>query len=342
MDTVKIKYVGHACFALSYQGTKIIIDPYRDGMVPGLKDMREKADFVFCSHGHDDHSYLPAVELSGAKNANFGLEEIAVPHDDAEGTKRGMNTVRIFNFGGLRIAHMGDIGRALTEAEAEKLKGLDCMMLPVGGFFTVGPEEAKTIVEQVSPKVLIPMHYSGAGYGFDKITSVKSFVELVGEENVRYCGAEFELDAESESHIRVMRPAMLNVSAGDAGKEFHSQGYNCCQCVLRACAGQSGLELSNANIGYGFGGGMYIQSVCGALTGALMSIGAACMGPEKPNPSRPDARELSLEMEKRFSERFGTLMCGDIIEKYEKTLCGECIAAAAEMALDIIKEYKNK
>ncbi len=342
MDTVKIKYIGHACFKLSYAGTDIIVDPYRDGMVPGLRDMREEADFTYCSHEHDDHSYLSAVTLSGEDCANFGLAELTVPHDDAEGTKRGWNTVRIFSFGGLRVAHMGDIGRVLTEEEAEVLRGVDCMLLPVGGFFTVGPEEAKTIVEQTYPRVVIPMHYSGFGYGFDKIVSVKSFVDAVGEENVRYCGNEFELRADSESQIRVMRPAMLNVSVRDAGLEFHSQGYNCCQSVLRALSDYNGLGLNDANLGYGFGGGMYIHSVCGALTGALMSIGAACMDAEKPNPSRPDARELSLEMEKRFEERFGTLMCGDILEKYEKTLCGECIAAAAEMAEEIIKEYKNK
>lgn len=342
MDSVKITYIGHACFKLSYQGTDIIIDPYRDGMVPGLSDMREKADFAFCSHGHDDHAYLSAVELSGEDEANFGLGELSVPHDEAEGSKRGMNTVRVFTFGSIRIAHMGDIGRVLTEAEAEVLRGVDCMLLPVGGFFTVGPEEAKIIAEQVSPRVLIPMHYSGPGYGFEQIGTVKSFVELMAEESLRYGGAEFELTPETESQIRVMRPAMLNVSVRDAAEEFHSQGYNCCQCVLRATAEQSGLSLSNANLGYGFGGGMHMKSVCGALTGGLMAVCSACLDPEKPNPYRPDANALSVELEKRFDERFGTMMCSDILEKYERTLCGECIAYAAETALEIIKEYKNK
>ncbi len=342
MDSVKIKYVGHACFKLSYEGTDIIIDPYRDSMVPGLKDMREEADFAFCSHEHDDHNYLAAVKLSGADTVNFGLGELDVPHDDAEGAKRGRNIVRVFSFGSLRVAHMGDIGRVLSAEEAEVLRGVDCMLLPVGGFFTVGSEEAKTIVEQTAPKVVIPMHFSGRGYGFEPVSAVKPFVELMGEENVRYGGAEFVLDGDTPAQIRVMRPAMLNVSVRDAGLEFHDQGYNCCQSVMRALAEQSGLELGNANIGYGFGAGMQMQSVCGALTGALMSIGGACFDPEQPNPGRPDSKELTLEMEKRFEERFGTLMCSDIVAKYEKTLCGECIAAAAEMAEEIIKEYKNK
>lgn len=342
MDSVKIKYVGHACFKLSYEGCDIVIDPYLDAMVPGLGDMRDEADFVFCSHGHEDHSYTPAVTLSGEDSANFGLGEMDVPHDDADGGKRGRNTVRVFSFGSLRVAHMGDIGRVLTEEEAAVLKNVDCMLLPVGGFFTVNAAEAKTIVEQTNPRIVIPMHYSGHGYGFDAIASVEEFVELMGEENVRYGGSEFTLSADTAPQIRVMRPAMLRQSVRDAGLEYHDQGYNCCQCVMRALSGCSGLELDKANIGYGFGGGMQIQSVCGALTGALMSIGAACFDPEQPNPSRPDSKELTLEMERRFEERFETLMCGDIVAKYEKTMCGECIAAAAEMAEEIIKEYKNK
>jgi len=343
MDTVKIRYIGHACFALSYRGTDIIVDPYADNMVPGLCNMREKADFAFCSHGHDDHNYLAAVELSGTDEANFGLGELTLPHDDADGSKRGLNTVRIFSFGSLRVAHMGDIGRTLTDAEAEVLRGVDCMMLPVGGFFTVGPQEAKIIAEQVGAKVLIPMHYSGPGYGFEQIGTAKAFTDLMGEEELHYGDAEFTLTASVEKQIRVMRPAMLNVSVRDAGEEFHSQGYNCCQSVCRACAKCSGLKLNDANLGFGFAGGMYIESVCGALTGALMSIGAACLNGEMPNPSRPDAKELSLEMERRFAQRFGTVMCGDILEANGgRGGCGECIAAAAEMAEEIIKEYKNK
>lgn len=342
MDTVKIKYVGHACFVLSYDGTDIVLDPYMDGMVPGLADMREEADFVFCSHGHDDHNYTAAVKLSGKDSENFGLGELNVPHDDAEGGKRGWNTVRIFSFGSLRVAHMGDIGRALTDDEAAVLKNVDCMLLPVGGFYTVGPGEAKAIVEQTQPKVVIPMHYSGFGYGFEQIGSAKAFTDLTGEEKLHYGGADFTLDADTPEQIRVMRPAMLRVSVRDAGLEYHSQGYNCCQSVMRALAEQSGLELGKANIGFGFGAGMQIQSVCGALTGALISIGAACFDSEQPNPCRPGSKELTLEIEKRFEDRFNTIMCGDILAKYEKTLCGECIAAAAEMAEEIIKEYKTK
>lgn len=343
MDTVKIKYVGHACFKLSYEGQSIVIDPYADGYVPGLGNVRESANAVYCSHGHDDHSYAAAVELNGGGEPNFSVEEIVVPHDDAEGAKRGMNTIRVFTFGSLRIAHMGDTGRDLTEEETAMLNGLDCMMIPVGGYYTIDAETAKNIVAKTQPKVVIPMHYSGCGYGYELIGTVKAFTDLTGETALHYGDPEFSISGDTAPQIRVMRPAMLNVSVRDAGIEFHNQGYNCCQSVLRACSKYSGLSLADANIGFGFAGGMYIQSVCGALTGALMSIGAACLDGEMPNPSRPDAVRLSTEMEKRFGERFNTLLCGDILAAYGgKGMCGECIAAAAEMAEEIIKEYKNK
>lgn len=265
-----------------------------------------------------------------------------MPHDDAEGAKRGRNTVRIFTFGSLRVAHMGDIGRVLTEEEAEVLRGVDCMLLPVGGFFTVGAAEAKTIVEQTSPRVVIPMHYSGRGYGFEQIASYRDFTALMAEEDLHYGGAEFTLDADTPGQIRIMRPAMLNVSVRDASLEYHDQGYNCCQSVVRALSEQSGLGFEKSNIGFSFGTGMQMWSICGAMSGALMSISSACFDPEQPNPNRPDAKALTQEMERRFNERFGTFMCSDIIAKYEKTLCGEIIATSAERAQEIINDYKNK
>lgn len=342
MDSVRIKYLGHSCFRLSFRGTDIVLDPYADGYVPGLDRIREEAHFVFCSHGHRDHGAASDVTVMAGGERNFGLEELTVPHDDAEGAKRGQNTLRIFNFGGIRVAHLGDIGRTLTHAEAEKLRGLDAMLIPVGGYYTIDAAQAREIVERTAPRVVIPMHYSGEGYGYDEIASWKAFVEEMGEEKLRYGGSELTLSADTPAQVCIMRPALLSGDLRQACLEYHAQGYNCCQCVLKALGEYSGLGHGAANIGFGFGGGMQMKSVCGALTGALMSIGAACLDAEMPNPCRPDARALSLEMERRFAERFGTMLCGEILEGNDKSICGECIAAAAEMAEDIIREYKTK
>ena len=102
MAEVKIKFIGHAAFKLSAPQAEIVIDPYEDGTVPGLNAMREEADYVYCSHGHFDHSYVQAVSLRPqAGERPFEMEELDIPHDDREGTQRGSNTA-------LMVDHRGN------------------------------------------------------------------------------------------------------------------------------------------------------------------------------------------------------------------------------------------
>ena len=46
------------------------------------------------------------------------VQEFQTPHDDCDGAKRGMNTVRIFHCGSTRVAHLGDLGCFPDEEEA--------------------------------------------------------------------------------------------------------------------------------------------------------------------------------------------------------------------------------
>ena len=47
---MKITWIGHSCFRIEEDGYSIIIDPYEDGSVPGLAEVRETADAVICTH----------------------------------------------------------------------------------------------------------------------------------------------------------------------------------------------------------------------------------------------------------------------------------------------------
>lgn len=175
MDKLKIEYLGHACFRLAYGGQRIVLDPYEDGSVPGLKKLRTEAEFVYCSHDHVDHSAAALVQLKDGGAPNFTMEELLTDHDDAGGTLRGKNIIRLFAFGALRVAHFGDLGRELTAEEAAKLRGLDCVMLPVGGYYTIDGPTAKKIVDVIKPEAVIPMHYRSETAGYDVLDPVDDF-----------------------------------------------------------------------------------------------------------------------------------------------------------------------
>ena len=178
MEPIRITYLGHACFELACKGQSVVVDPYADGMVPGLEDLRIQANAVYCSHEHDDHNNRAAVTLEECAVPAWSVRELDTPHDDRDGALRGRNTVRVFAFGGASVAHLGDLGRALTEQEAAMLTGVDCLLLPVGGFYTIDAATAAQTVRQLQPRVAIPMHYRTEKSGFDKIAKLESFTEF--------------------------------------------------------------------------------------------------------------------------------------------------------------------
>lgn len=172
MEQVKIEYFGHACFRVSGLGQRIVLDPYEDGCVPGCPNLRLDAEFVYCSHQHHDHNAVQCVKLQDGGAPRFTVTELETDHDDAGGSKRGKNTIRVFDFDGIRVAHFGDLGRALTAAETKALRGLDCAMIPVGGFFTIDATQAAAIVAAIEPRMVIPMHYRTESTGFDMIADI--------------------------------------------------------------------------------------------------------------------------------------------------------------------------
>lgn len=46
---MKITWLGHSCFTVESQGYRIVLDPYKDGSVPGLAPVRVEADQVLAA-----------------------------------------------------------------------------------------------------------------------------------------------------------------------------------------------------------------------------------------------------------------------------------------------------
>ena len=155
----KLIYLGHASFLLKSKDYSIVIDPYQNESVPNMKFPKVPGvDLVVCSHTHFDHN---ARELVSVKRNPTYVERltVCVPHDDAGGRKRGMNDINIFNLDGYKVVHMGDTGCVLDEKTLLPLKNCDVLLAPINGYFTIGPNELKKIVDIVKPRILIPMHY---------------------------------------------------------------------------------------------------------------------------------------------------------------------------------------
>lgn len=100
---------------------------------------------------------------------------------------------------------------------------------------------------------------------------------------------------------------------------YHKMGYNCCQSVLAAFSDVTGLsEAESLRVGGGFGSGAGTGELCGAISGALMTLGLLTpVDSADPVGSKRRALQKSKEFQKRFQERFGALRCQDLLANPE-------------------------
>ncbi len=200
---VKVVYLGHSCFRLELDDYVVILDPYAPGSVPGYSDLKEEADMVLSSHEHADHHGIGSVALRKGKTFSGQVVSLDTWHDEQKGAQRGPNKIHIIAYDGLRLAHLGDLGCDLTEKEIEALKGVDVLMIPVGGFFTIDAAAAKKIARQLDSLVTIPMHYKGTGFGYDVIGRLGDYTRLC--QDVKEYGSELAITKEMEKQTAVLK-----------------------------------------------------------------------------------------------------------------------------------------
>lgn len=202
---MKITWVGHSCFTLESGGYKAVVDPYADGSVPGYAPVRETANEVLCSHGHGDHNGRECVKLEASEAPGFQVDRIETWHDDVKGAKRGPNTIHLISDGKCRVAHLGDLGCELEPDQKERLKGLDVLLIPVGGFFTIDAAQAAELVSELQPRYVIPMHFRNAAVGYDVIGTVDDFIQRM-DHAVVLDASEFDTESAPSAWVIVLRP----------------------------------------------------------------------------------------------------------------------------------------
>lgn len=163
--TARITWFGHSMFLIEFESVKILFDPYSDiGYPMPLRPVG--CDICVVSHKHADHSNLNIVggaytliDSEGVSNVcGVSLKLIKSFHDRKMGADRGINHVSVFEYDGVRFAHLGDLG-AYDDALLKSLGRIDVLMIPVGGYYTIDAYDAWEIARGLNPKIIIPMHY---------------------------------------------------------------------------------------------------------------------------------------------------------------------------------------
>ena len=97
------------------------------------------------------------TEIIGKRNLTYWT----VPsfHDEVGGQINGVNGIICFDFNGIIIVHMGDIGHILEEQQIRSIGKVDILIIPVDSYYIIQLDKAREIVNQLSPNIIIPMHY---------------------------------------------------------------------------------------------------------------------------------------------------------------------------------------
>jgi L-ascorbate metabolism protein UlaG (beta-lactamase superfamily) len=65
----------------------------------------------------------------------------------------------VFDLDTLCIAHLGDLSHPLTPEQLHQIGHVDVALIPISGTYTMGPDTAREVLQQLNPKLAIPMHY---------------------------------------------------------------------------------------------------------------------------------------------------------------------------------------
>ena len=189
---IKIQYLGHAAFALDFDGIKVLIDPYLSGNpVAPIKPEEAQADFILVTHGHGDHlgdtiaiaQRTRAVAISNAeistwlqgKGVNTHAQHIGGGHAYPFGYLKLTNALHgsslpdgsyggnpagllIKSKYGKHLYFAGDTG-LFGDMRLIGEEGIDFAALPIGDNYTMGPDDALRAVKLLNPQVVMPMHY---------------------------------------------------------------------------------------------------------------------------------------------------------------------------------------
>jgi L-ascorbate metabolism protein UlaG (beta-lactamase superfamily) len=175
---IEITWFGHAFFEItSSSGTKIITDPFSEYIgypVPEVWPHVVTVGRESRNHNNVELANGEPVILRGLDDWGLEWNEINTKFRDVliynvPIHTRAWHDLRkgsafVFEMDGMCICHTGDIGEPFNEDQLDLIGHVDILLIPIGDRSTIGPEEAKKVVEQLKPKIVVPMHYYNSNF----------------------------------------------------------------------------------------------------------------------------------------------------------------------------------
>src|ERR1700732_2663161 len=168
-EAVSITFLGHASFLIESPGGVRSLTDYNDAIRSPVTP-----DIVTMNNAHPTH-YSDAVEPGvkfilrgwdpggGVAIHRLDYRDVRihnVPTNVRElgGTRYNGNSIFVFDVADLCLAHLGHLHHTLTPGHLTDLGPIDVVMVPVDGAWTLNQDDMITVLQQIRPKIAIPIH----------------------------------------------------------------------------------------------------------------------------------------------------------------------------------------
>ena len=186
---MEILWLGHACFRLRSDDLVVVTDPYPSSL--GLRPETRPATVVTVSNSHPNHNNWlevggsPKVFDTPGEYEYSGIAARGVMTTLAEGAAReSRNVAYSIVIDNVNICHLGDISTPLTTRQVEELHPVDVLLAPAGGGCTLDLERILQLMQDLVPKIVIPMHYQIPNTN-EPLGSLDAFLQLMGVSEIQ-------------------------------------------------------------------------------------------------------------------------------------------------------------
>lgn len=164
---MEITWYGHSCFRLTERGlATVVTDPY-DHREAGLEPLKLRGDIVTISTDTPWHNYESAVKGAAHRITGPGEFEIGgvfitgvQTNGHSKKSEERRNTLYVFDYNGITIAHLGEINRVPTQTEVEGLGNVNIALVPVGDATSLNAAKAAEVIALLEPNLVVPMFYA--------------------------------------------------------------------------------------------------------------------------------------------------------------------------------------
>jgi L-ascorbate metabolism protein UlaG (beta-lactamase superfamily) len=184
---MEITWYGHSCFRLTERGmATVVTDPFDNASI-GYDALKLKADIVTVSHDASGHNNAKAVKgtshvITGPGEFEIGgvfITGVQTNGHDKKDNDELRNTLYVFDYDGITVAHLGDLRRVPSQTEVEALGAVNVALVPVGGGGGLNASKAAEVISLLEPNIVIPMHYATQDAKL-KLDSLDKFLKEMG------------------------------------------------------------------------------------------------------------------------------------------------------------------